>query len=216
MKKYNSFVLEQALYHTPGHVYWKNTRGVYLGCNYSNAKTLNLKSPADIIGKTDFDLVWKKNAKTFRKNDLFVLDTKKPEVMEEIALIGDKQLVYLSQKLPLINEKGTVVGIIGISIDITDQKQLETVEAEKVNIAKHVISSLTAREDEIVRFLVAGEKVKAISQKINISQKTVHSYRYRIFEKFGVKSDRELMAFIINYDIKALASQINPSFLKGD
>ncbi len=214
MKKYKRFILEQAFYNTPGHVYWKNTRGVYLGCNYSNAKTLNLESPADIIGKTDFDLVWRKNAKAFRKNDLFVLDSKKPEVMEEVALIGDKQLVYLSQKLPLINEKGTVVGIIGISIDITDKKQQETVEADKINIAKHVISSLTEREAEIVKLLVAGEKVRAISQKLHISEKTVHTYRYRIFEKFGVKGDRELMTFIIKYDVEALASYINPSFLK--
>ena len=54
----------------PGHVYWKDKEGKYLGCNDLQAKTLGLVSRDDIIGKTDFDLVSEDEASMIRQNDI--------------------------------------------------------------------------------------------------------------------------------------------------
>ena len=40
----------------PGHVYWKDNKGVLRGCNNALAKTLKLASRKDIVGKTDYDI----------------------------------------------------------------------------------------------------------------------------------------------------------------
>lgn len=51
---------------------------------------------------------------------------------------------------------------------------------------------LSERELQIMLMITQGQKVQDISKKLCLSPKTVNSYRYRIFEKLGIKSDVEL------------------------
>ncbi len=127
----------------PGHIYWKNKNGVYLGCNDQQAKTLKLNSGKDIIGKTDHDLPWKNGAANLIAIDKEVMRTKKIHIVEEPVTLPDKsEAIFLSQKVPLLEKNGDAIGILGVSVDITQQKQLEKklkaakAEAEAANIAK--------------------------------------------------------------------------------
>jgi len=52
---------------------------------------------------------------------------------------------------------------------------------------------LTTREAEIVRLLVAGDRVPSIAQRLFLSQSTVRSHLSVIFCKFGVRSQSELL-----------------------
>lgn len=118
--------LEHILAHIPAHVYWKNKEGTYLGCNDSQARTLGMSSGQEIIGKTDFDLPWGSElAKAYRENDLRIMSTGLEERVEETAFINDKKVVYLSLKTPLRNKQAEVIGVLGISIDVTKQKETE-------------------------------------------------------------------------------------------
>ena len=111
----------------PGHVYWKDKEGKYLGCNDLQAKTLGLVSRDDIIGKTDFDLVSEDEASMIRQNDIDVMTSQCSKTLEEKKLLPSGEvLIYLSKKVPLKDPKnGEVCGILGISFDITMQKNLE-------------------------------------------------------------------------------------------
>ncbi|MDB6062812.1 MAG: chemotaxis protein CheY [Verrucomicrobiaceae bacterium] len=51
---------------------------------------------------------------------------------------------------------------------------------------------LSERELQIALMIVNCERVADISEKLNLSPKTVNSYRYRLFEKLGIESDVEL------------------------
>jgi PAS domain-containing protein len=54
----------------PQHIFWKDTRSVYLGCNANFAVVAGVGSPEEIVGKTDYDLPWRKDeAAFFRKID---------------------------------------------------------------------------------------------------------------------------------------------------
>jgi len=44
-----------------------------------------------------------------------------------------------------------------------------------------------------------GEKVNDISEQLNLSPKTVNSYRYRLFAKLGISGDVELTRLAIRY-----------------
>jgi PAS domain S-box-containing protein len=55
------------------------------------------------------------------------------------------------------------------------------------------IGQLTTRETEIVSLLVAGDRVRSISQRLFLSQSTVRSHLSTIFNKFGVRSQSELL-----------------------
>lgn len=66
--------------------------------------------------------------------------------------------------------------------------------------------SLSRRELEISLMLVNCEKVASISRLLNISSKTVNTYRYRIFEKLNVNSDVELAWLALRHGVVELPS----------
>lgn len=125
-KEQAELTLDNIVANIPGHVYWKDKNGVYLGCNNRQAESLGLKFGSEVIGKTDFDLPWARDvASTFRENDIRIMNTGETEIIEEDAQINGKKIIVLSQKTPLKNKDGEVIGILGISIDITERKQFE-------------------------------------------------------------------------------------------
>lgn len=60
---------------------------------------------------------------------------------------------------------------------------------------------LTARELEIALMLTQGMKMPSIAEVINVSPKTVATYKYRIYEKVGVKSEVELLRTALRYGL---------------
>lgn len=138
--------LETIISLMPGHVYWKSKEGVYLGSNNNQAKTLGLQKGTDLVGKTDFDFAWKYQAKAFREVDQRVIYTGVEFTVEEPAVIGNKEVVFLSKKLPLRNKDGNIMGILGISFDITAMKLQEAkllAEKEQAEVTlEHIIAHM--------------------------------------------------------------------------
>lgn len=62
-----------------------------------------------------------------------------------------------------------------------------------------LFNQLSERELQIAMMTVRGEKPSVIAEKLNISAKTINSYRYRIFEKFDIGSDVELVHLAIKH-----------------
>lgn len=140
--------LDNIISDMPGHVYWKNKEGVYLGCNEKQARSLGLQSAKEIIGKTDIDLSKDPNmAKVFRENDLLVISSGRPSTVEENVIIGDSKRTMLGQKTPLKNNHGQIVGVIGISLDITDRKNLEN----NLLLAKEAAEAANQAKTEFVQ-----------------------------------------------------------------
>lgn len=110
----------------PGAIYWKDADGRYTGCNQFVAQMAGFDSPEQIIGKTDFDLCWSEFAEEWRNFDLEVMRENKTFKKEEHAKLANGLVITeLTIKSPLYNEKNEIVGIIGTSLDITEQKNLE-------------------------------------------------------------------------------------------
>ena len=59
--------------------------------------------------------------------------------------------------------------------------------------------SLSERELQIMMMITKGQKVTDISEQLNLSPKTVNSYRYRLFSKLGINGDVELTHLAIRY-----------------
>jgi len=122
----------------PVHIYWKDTTGRYLGCNKLMAKTVGL-SREEIIGKMDDDLIWKDAAKDAHQIEQIVIRNRAKYEVEETSTFGtsNKCITYLSTKTPLYGLDGEVIGIIGVSVDITDRKKAEQLQKEK-DIAERI------------------------------------------------------------------------------
>lgn len=127
----------------PGNVYWKDIEGKYLGCNYTVAKILGLSSPSEIIGKTNYDLMDKELADAATEIDKQAFVNKDGISIEEHGIDeAGNPAIYLSTKIPIINKKKYVTGLVGSSVDITHRKKLEEelqamkIKAEQANDAK--------------------------------------------------------------------------------
>jgi PAS domain S-box-containing protein len=83
-------------------------------------------SEAEIIGKTDYDLLDKDLADSLRANDLKALQAMKPCRNEEAVTFADgHQALLETVKAPLCDLAGEPIGVLGIARDITERKRLE-------------------------------------------------------------------------------------------
>lgn len=121
---------------SPGHIYWKNKHGVFCGCNTSQAKSFGFKKPKLILGKSDFDILDYDMALAIRKNDLQVMRSGKTHITEEKTIVNGQKAIYISHKSPIKDSDSNVVGVLGVSIDITKQKKFEHQLIEKT--AEHI------------------------------------------------------------------------------
>jgi two-component system, OmpR family, aerobic respiration control sensor histidine kinase ArcB len=115
--------LDSILALAPGHIFWMDRHNVFLGCNNAQAKSANLKSRDEIIGKTNSDLPWKEEAAQLDATNSQVMELNKSIILEEEGETAYGHQVYLSEKVPLKNKQGEVIGLLGTSIDITQQKE---------------------------------------------------------------------------------------------
>ena len=109
----------------PAHIFWKNTDGVYLGCNVVFAQGLGFSSPDDVIGKTDYDFpVLSQSCERYRQDDNEVITSKAAKLnIEELQLFSSgKQAYLLTSKVPIFKNDNEVVGVLGVYSDITQEK----------------------------------------------------------------------------------------------
>ncbi|WP_258961165.1 LuxR C-terminal-related transcriptional regulator, partial [Klebsiella pneumoniae] len=84
---------------------------------------------------------------------------------------------------------------------------LSQIEPEKT---ESPFASLSERELQIMLMITKGQKVNEISEQLNLSPKTVNSYRYRMFSKLNIHGDVELTHLAIRHGLcnaESLASQ---------
>jgi len=136
-KRATEIYLEMIMASLPCHVYWKNKEGVYLGCNDRQAQSVGLTCGADVIGKTDFDLCWKEHAPLFRANDEEVMQTGRSIIVEEpLTLANGTTLTVISNKAPLHDAENNIIGVVGVSVDISERKASEQALIEAKEIAE--------------------------------------------------------------------------------
>jgi PAS domain S-box-containing protein len=105
----------------PELVWLKDPDGVYLACNRLFECFFGF-SEKDIVGKTDYDFVDKELADSFRDNDRMALSVGGARSNQEWVTFADSgQRVFLkTTKVPLFDDSGSVIGVLGVSADITD------------------------------------------------------------------------------------------------
>ncbi|MFZ2147752.1 MAG: MEDS domain-containing protein, partial [Sedimentisphaerales bacterium] len=139
-------ILQNIISNIPYYVFWKDKNSVYLGCNDNFAKLAGVEKPEAIIGKTDYDLPWKKEESDFyRKIDKEVMSKVTPILnIEESAHWTDgKVATILTSKVPLRNAYGEVTGILGIFTDITERVKTEEKQRQVADEWKTTFDSIT-------------------------------------------------------------------------
>ncbi len=117
----------------PDMIFFKDTEGVYLGCNPSFVNFVG-RSRSEIVGKTDYDLFEKAVADSFRQYDNEMLAQKLPRHNEEWITYPDgKKALIDTLKTPYRAGNGSLLGVLGISRDITERNSAENELKKSLN-----------------------------------------------------------------------------------
>jgi len=121
----NSFQILQAVIEaTPDAIFVKDLDGRYVLVNEAAARFL-AKSPDEIIGKDDLELYPEETARRFIEDDKQVLAAGKPLVFEGVATSAIGSQAYLVTKGVYHDRKGEILGVFGISHDMTELRQAQ-------------------------------------------------------------------------------------------
>lgn len=185
-------LLADLMRYIPDVIYFKDRSGRLILVNETHARGLGLK-PQEVAGKTDFDIFPKQRALAMAKDDQHVMTSGKAVIDKiERSTRADGVDNYVSTtKIPRYDKSGSIIGLIGITRDITRRmryeqskrktqvlerklealKELSGLKSEFISIVSHELRTPLAIIKEAVMLLldeIAGglnEKQKHILQK---------------------------------------------------
>jgi len=129
--------LQTAIDQTECYIYIKDIAGRYIYVNHKVQELFNAKNE-DIIGKDDSHFFHIELVNDLRLNDRRVLDQGESIEQEEITVVKStgENRIYWAVKKPIKNSSGQIIGLCGVSTDITDRKRAEELLKESSELLK--------------------------------------------------------------------------------
>ena len=120
-------LLQALLDNIPDWIYFKDTQSRFLKCSKTHAKRLGVEDPEQAVGKTDFFFHPSATAQEFHEDEQRILQTGQPLInkIEKKIKPGGEVMWMSTTKVPMRDEHGTIVGLVGVNRDVTEQKQAE-------------------------------------------------------------------------------------------
>jgi PAS domain S-box-containing protein len=158
-------MLQSVMANVPQGIFWKDRHSRYLGCNPVFAKAVGLESPGDIVGKTDYDLPWlPEQTASFRKYDRRIMANDAPEyhIIEPMQDADGRLLWVETNKVPLHDAQGHVIGVLGTYEDITERQRA----AEALRASEEKYRFLVENSRDITYLIDLQSKWMFISSNI--------------------------------------------------
>ena len=146
----------------PDLIYFKDTESRFVRINQAEARFLGVDNPQDALGKTDLDFQISELAQEYTAVEKQIMKTGESIISRvEFNPTESKKPRWLSStKIPVMNSSGQTIGIIGVSRDITDQKQAEAALAYERDILQIFMDNIP----DLVYFKDAESRFVRINQ----------------------------------------------------
>jgi PAS domain S-box-containing protein len=152
----------------PDYIYVKDRQSRFLVDNQAVATNLGCQ-PEDVIGKTDFDFFPKDLAEQFYADEQRVITTGEPLISREepnYYPLTDTWGWHLTTTVPLRGAGGEIIGIVGVSRDITAHKRME--ETLRENLVHQKVTRQLIDSQEQERQRIAAELHDDLGQNLLI------------------------------------------------
>jgi PAS domain S-box-containing protein len=131
---YERDLLRSLLDSSPDQIYFKDIQSRFIKSSQAQAVNFGLKSADELVGLTDFDFFTEEHARPAFEDEQEIIRTGRPLIgrVEKEAWKDGRVSWVLTNKIPLRNKDGRIIGTFGISKDITAIKEAE-VKLEQVH-----------------------------------------------------------------------------------
>ena len=162
----DEFLFRALMDATPDATYFKDRQSRLLRVSRKMARDLGFSDPAELVGMTDVDLFGRAFGEATRLDDLKVIESGRPiiGVVESRRLGNGRTNWTLTSKLPLHDESGNVIGLVGMTREISETRETE--------LALQHLATHDALTDLPNRFLL----VDRLGQTLARAQRTTSTF----------------------------------------
>ena len=139
----------------PDNLWVKDVNSRFVIANQATATRIGVAGPADLIGKTDLELLPLELAEKFFADEQQIVRTGQPVIDQEEIAWGLKQAISTT-KVPLRNERNEIFGVAGVSRDITERKLADALRDGQAQILEMIAMSAPL-EDVLERLVLLVE-----------------------------------------------------------
>jgi PAS domain S-box-containing protein len=184
-------MLEMVLDTIPVRVFWKDLDSRYVGCNRSFAQDAGFSTPADLLGRNDYQMGWMEQAALYRSDDQLVMGTGRAKLnYEEPQSTPSRGRIWLrTSKIPLRDIEGNIRGVLGTYEDITEIKradeEIRTLNAELEQRVAQRTAQLEAANKELEAFGFS------VSHDLRAPLRAIDGFTRILEEDYGKSMDEE-------------------------
>jgi len=128
----------------PDGIYFKDTAGRFIKINRGQVKNLGITGETEALGKTDFDFFGIEHAQEAWEDEQRIMATREPmlDCLEHYVGTDGSEVWVSASKVPMFDRNGDVIGIAGISRDITERKSVDIVLQREQEFLKTLLASM--------------------------------------------------------------------------
>ncbi len=161
-------LLQALMDNIPDTIYFKDANSRFIRINKAQSQMLGVKNPAEAVGKTDFDYFTPEHSQDAYNDEQAIVKTGKPVVYKvEKVRRADGQFLWVSAtKVPIKDSANRVVGIVGISRDVTEHKQMEEELQRHTEHLEELVKERTLELGKAERLAAIGETATMVGHDL--------------------------------------------------
>ena len=210
----------------PDHIYFKDRKSRFLKLSKALMDWFGAKTGGDVIGKTDFDIFSDEHARQAYEDEQNIIKSGIPVInKEEKETWDDGRITWVStSKVPLRDKQGRIMGVVGISHNITEKKETEAKlkkyrenleESKKQTdiILSNVEEGLFLLNDDLTIASQYSRELKNILEEKKIGNRNLMDILQNKIDPEILEATRQYLEFLFNdeYDEKML-KDLNPLY----